>query len=145
MILQGDVPSPIDPPSGCRFHPRCPKAQFPTCREVEPEFTSFGEDHIAACHFPLQGPDDLVAAAARSPSTDVGGDTPVEGAEDGTTPRADVSRGHGAGRLGRVRLRRGLTGRLRLGRHFSQLLHDFYSLLSTESVMFHRCRGHRTQ
>jgi oligopeptide/dipeptide ABC transporter ATP-binding protein len=69
VILQGDVPSPIDPPSGCRFHPRCYKAQFPTCREVEPEFTSHGEGHIAACHFPLQGPDDLASTAA-SPRTD---------------------------------------------------------------------------
>jgi oligopeptide/dipeptide ABC transporter ATP-binding protein len=71
VILQGDVPSPIEPPSGCRFHPRCPKAQFPTCREVEPEFTSHGEDHIAACHFPLQGPEDMVASATASPRSDV--------------------------------------------------------------------------
>jgi oligopeptide/dipeptide ABC transporter ATP-binding protein len=92
VILQGDVPSPIDPPSGCRFHPRCPKAQFPTCREVEPEFTSYGEDHIAACHFPLQGPDDLVAAAASSPRTDVVTSTSVDETEDGS-PRADVSVG----------------------------------------------------
>ncbi|MBP1631733.1 MAG: oligopeptide/dipeptide transporter, ATPase subunit [Acidobacteria bacterium] len=64
VILQGDVPSPIDPPTGCRFHPRCPKAQFPRCREEQPELRAMGENHLAACHFPLTGPDDLTAAVA---------------------------------------------------------------------------------
>lgn len=49
VILQGDVPSPIDPPSGCRFCSRCPAA-MPVCRELDPEWKLVGDRHYAACH-----------------------------------------------------------------------------------------------
>jgi peptide/nickel transport system ATP-binding protein/oligopeptide transport system ATP-binding protein len=54
IILEGDVPSPIDPPPGCRFHPRCYQAQFPRCSTEVPELEDMGPAHRAACHFPLE-------------------------------------------------------------------------------------------
>ena len=49
-ILEGNVPSPVNPPSGCRFHTRCPLAQE-LCKRIEPDFRQIGNGRFAACHF----------------------------------------------------------------------------------------------
>ena len=92
IILVGDVPSPVNPPSGCPFHPRCPKAQ-PLCVEEMPALTpAFADppDHLKACHFPVADGEDMSTsvpgiaqtgvrpAAVRTalPRSDVREDTP---------------------------------------------------------------------
>ncbi len=54
IVLPGEVPSPINPPSGCRFHPRCPRAQK-ICSKKEPVFEELKSNHFAACFFPHLG------------------------------------------------------------------------------------------
>ena len=54
ITLEGDVPSPIDPPSGCRFHTRCVSVTD-VCRTEEPVLTAHGDGHVVACHHPRTG------------------------------------------------------------------------------------------
>jgi oligopeptide/dipeptide ABC transporter ATP-binding protein len=73
IVLPGDVPSPVNPPSGCPFHPRCPKARLISgspdevpemCRTQVPELTPAGQGRLAACWYPLEPGDRLDRAAA---------------------------------------------------------------------------------
>jgi oligopeptide/dipeptide ABC transporter ATP-binding protein len=64
IILTGEVPSPVNPPAGCRFHPRCPKAQD-VCGQQEPPLEVKPGDpptHLTACHFPVSAGEELVGA-----------------------------------------------------------------------------------
>jgi oligopeptide/dipeptide ABC transporter ATP-binding protein len=54
IVLEGDVPSPVNPPSGCRFHPRCPRFVEGHCDVEDPPLYPFGAGHVAACHYPLE-------------------------------------------------------------------------------------------
>ena len=54
IVLEGDVPSPLNPPSACRFHPRCPRFREGHCDVEEPPLYRFEDGQMAACHYPLE-------------------------------------------------------------------------------------------
>ncbi len=68
IVVSGEPPNPIDPPSGCVFHPRCPRATE-VCREVEPPLARYPGGHLAACHHPLNVSADEVDACERDDSS----------------------------------------------------------------------------
>jgi peptide/nickel transport system ATP-binding protein len=68
VAIRGELPSPVNPPSGCRFRTRCPLAQD-KCAEVVPELRRFGREHFAACHFPLQKPTEGASSSGPESAT----------------------------------------------------------------------------
>jgi oligopeptide/dipeptide ABC transporter ATP-binding protein len=68
VVVAGEPPNPIDPPSGCVFHPRCPHATE-ICRSVEPPLVEYPGGHLAACHHPRNVTAEEIAAAKKSPSS----------------------------------------------------------------------------
>jgi oligopeptide/dipeptide ABC transporter ATP-binding protein len=66
MVISGEPPNPIQPPPGCRFHTRCPRATE-VCRTVEPPLAEYPGGHLAACHHPLNVEAQEISRATRSP------------------------------------------------------------------------------
>jgi oligopeptide/dipeptide ABC transporter ATP-binding protein len=54
VVLEGDVPSPVNPPSACNFHPRCPRFHAGHCDVETPALRPLAPEHVAACHYPLE-------------------------------------------------------------------------------------------
>jgi len=65
VVIGGEPPSPVDPPSGCVFRTRCPRAQD-ICRTEVPRLSEYAGSHLAACHFPLNVTAAEAAASSRS-------------------------------------------------------------------------------
>jgi oligopeptide/dipeptide ABC transporter ATP-binding protein len=95
IVLSGEPPNPIEPPSGCRFHTRCPRATE-ICAQVEPPLATYPGGHLAACHHPLSVSEEEIARATRSPLSPLSsGDEMPDGGEAAAAPSAS-----GAGSAG---------------------------------------------
>ena len=89
IVVSGEPPNPIDPPSGCVFHPRCPRATQ-ICREVEPPLARYPNGHLAACHHPLNVSAEEIKAAVKDPTSPItaGDELPSPSEGDGSSPGA---------------------------------------------------------
>jgi oligopeptide/dipeptide ABC transporter ATP-binding protein len=68
VVVSGEPPNPINPPSGCVFHPRCPRATE-VCKTVEPPLARYSNGHLAACHHPMNVTGEEISAATKDPSS----------------------------------------------------------------------------
>jgi len=77
LVVSGEPPNPINPPSGCRFHTRCGRATD-ICRASEPPLTEYVDGHLAACHHPQNVTQEEIAASSRSEASPLsaGSETP---------------------------------------------------------------------
>jgi oligopeptide/dipeptide ABC transporter ATP-binding protein len=90
--VTGEPPNPINPPSGCRFHTRCPRATE-VCATVEPPLTEYANGHLAACHHPQHVTADEIRASRRSDAS------PLSAGQDEPqwSPMAEPAGGSGSG------------------------------------------------
>jgi oligopeptide/dipeptide ABC transporter ATP-binding protein len=79
IVVSGEPPNPINPPSGCVFHPRCPRATE-ICQKVEPPLVRYPNGHLAACHHPLSVTAEEIAAAEKDPSSPLSSGDELPGA-----------------------------------------------------------------
>jgi peptide/nickel transport system ATP-binding protein len=128
LTIEGDIPSPVDPPTGCRFHPRCPRAQD-LCRVTEPQLVSAAGDeaHLTACHFPIETPaapdarpsiaNGATVSAAASP--DAPDETVAEAAAPGPAPSGSAE----------------IEGRSQWKLAWDRLRHDRVAVISTAFIL----------
>jgi len=88
-VVSGEPPNPIAPPSGCRFHTRCPRATE-VCANAEPPLAEYAGGHLAACHHPLNVSPAEIAAASRSPFSPLSAGALMPGGRDGAAPGSPV-------------------------------------------------------
>ncbi len=81
VTLEGEPPSPINPPAACRFHPRCPRATD-ICRRVEPPLAEYPGGHLAACHHPISVDEAERSAATRSEASPLSAGDTLPGDEE---------------------------------------------------------------
>jgi oligopeptide/dipeptide ABC transporter ATP-binding protein len=95
LVVSGEPPSPTAPPSGCRFHTRCPWATD-ICKTVEPPLAEYPGGHLAACHHPLNVGTNEIAAAVRSPLSPLGSGRLMPGGEEAPRELAECEPARGA-------------------------------------------------
>jgi oligopeptide/dipeptide ABC transporter ATP-binding protein len=88
-VVSGEPPNPIHPPSGCRFHTRCPRATE-ICRRVEPQLSEYPGGHLAACHHPQSVSAEEIASVTRSPTTPISAGDEPPGVEEAGSYSAPV-------------------------------------------------------
>ena len=91
QVIAGEPPNPISPPSGCRFHTRCPRATE-VCTEVEPPLAEYPGGHLAACHHPLNVTSAEISGATRSPLSPLSAGRLMPGSQEAPASGAEDSR-----------------------------------------------------
>ncbi|HLJ04094.1 MAG TPA: oligopeptide/dipeptide ABC transporter ATP-binding protein [Solirubrobacteraceae bacterium] len=87
VAVTGEPPNPISPPSGCRFHTRCPRATD-VCTRIEPPLAEYAGGHLAACHHPQNVTPEEIASASRSPASPLSAGNELPDRSEGSSTHA---------------------------------------------------------